>query len=245
MAPSDLDHAATWHGGHSYHKRRGELLEYFDRTAVEAWKRLTSDAPVNRIRATVRAGRDEMRSTLLGWLPRDLRGARILDAGCGTGALSVAAAVRGATVVAIDLSPTLVTLARERLPHDLAGGSIDFRVGDMLDPALGRFDYVVAMDSLIHYHARDTVRVLAGLAQRTDRAMMLTFAPRTAALTVMHAVGRWFPRGDRAPSIEPVRPRTIVRHIGGHADLHAWRTARTHRVSRGFYISQALEVVRP
>ena len=34
----------------------------------------------------------------------------------------------------------------------------------MLDPALGRFDHVVAMDSLIHYRADDIVGVLAGLA---------------------------------------------------------------------------------
>ncbi len=52
--------------------RRGQLETYFDRTAVEAWSRLTSDAPVGRIRATVRAGRDRMRATLLAWLPADL-----------------------------------------------------------------------------------------------------------------------------------------------------------------------------
>ncbi|MFL5254100.1 MAG: magnesium protoporphyrin IX methyltransferase [Rhodopila sp.] len=138
----------------TYATRRGELLQYFDRTAVDAWKRLTSDAPVNSIRATVRAGRDDMRNTLLSWLPDDLRGRRILDAGCGTGAFSVEAAKRGAHVVAIDLSPTLVDLARERLPHDLGDGHIDFHVGDMLDPTLGHFDHVVAMDSLIHYRAR-------------------------------------------------------------------------------------------
>lgn len=51
--------------GASYDTRRGELTTYFDRTAVEAWSRLTSDAPVSRIRATVRAGRDAMRGTLL------------------------------------------------------------------------------------------------------------------------------------------------------------------------------------
>jgi magnesium-protoporphyrin O-methyltransferase len=241
--PLSLCSSHPSHASSTYHSRRGELLEYFDRTAVEAWKRLTSDAPVSRIRATVRAGRDEMRATLLSWLPHDLRGTRVLDAGCGTGALAVEAARRGAQVTAIDLSPTLVDLARERLPHDLGDGHIDFRVGDMLDPALGHFDHVVAMDSLIHYRARDTVRVLAGLAQRTERSMVLTFAPRTAALTVMHAVGQVFPRGNRSPAIEPVAPRTIVRHISN--DLAGWGTARTHRVARGFYISQALEVVRP
>jgi magnesium-protoporphyrin O-methyltransferase len=227
----------------TYATRRGELLQYFDRTAVEAWKRLTSDAPVNSIRATVRAGRDEMRRTLLSWLPQDLHGARILDAGCGTGALSVEAARRGADVVAIDLSPTLVGLAQERLPATLGGGSIDFRVGDMLDPALGHFDYVVSMDSLIHYRPRDTVQVLDGLTQRTAKAVLFTFAPRTPVLSVMHAVGRLFPRGDRAPAIEPVRPVTITRLIA--SDIAGWSTRRTHRVTTGFYISQALEMTRP
>src|SRR6478735_765502 len=110
----------------SYDARRGELTTYFDRTAVDAWSRLTSDAPVSRIRATVRAGRDAMRDTLLSWLPDDLSGQRILDAGCGTGALSLAAARRGATVVAIDVSPTLIGLARERTTVVAGPGSIDF-----------------------------------------------------------------------------------------------------------------------
>jgi magnesium-protoporphyrin O-methyltransferase len=227
----------------AYHRRRGELLQYFDRTAVDAWKRLTSDAPVNRIRATVRAGRDEMRSTLLSWLPEDLNGKRILDAGCGTGALSVEAARRGAHVVAIDLSPTLVELARERVPSDLGDGTIEFHVGDLLDPALGRFDHVVAMDSLIHYRARDTVRVLAGLAERTDHSIVFTFAPRTALLTAMWTVGRLFPRSDRSPAIEPVGQKKIARRI--NKGLPGWHTERTFRVNRGFYISQAMEVVRP
>jgi magnesium-protoporphyrin O-methyltransferase len=226
----------------TYATRRGELLQYFDRTAVEAWKRLTSDAPVNSIRATVRAGREEMRRTLLGWLPDDLRGVRLLDAGCGTGALAFEAAGRGADVVAIDLSPTLVNLAQDRLPPALGGGSIEFHVGDMLNPDLGHFDYVVAMDSLIHYRPGDAVRVLDGLAQRTGRSVLFTFAPATPALRVMHAVGRLFPRGDRAPAIEPVRPAVMSRLI--HSGVAKYVTQRTHRVSRGFYISQALEISR-
>ncbi len=183
-----------------------------------------------------------MRRTLLGWLPEDLHGARILDAGCGTGALSVEAARRGANVVAIDLSPTLIELARERRPHNLGSGAIDFRVGDMLDGALGAFDYVVAMDSLIHYRPRDTVRVLEGLAQGAAHSLLFTFAPRTAALSVMHGVGRLFPRADRAPAIEPVRQQTLSRLI--ESDIAGWAPGRTRRISRGFYISQALEMVR-
>src|ERR1700754_2576444 len=125
----------------TYDLRRTQLETYFDRTAVEAWSRLTSDAPVSRIRATVRAGRDRMRATLLGWLPPNLSGTRILDAGGGTGAFAIEAARRGARVVAIDVAPNLVELARERKPLDVDPANIEFLVGDMLDPALGRFDY--------------------------------------------------------------------------------------------------------
>jgi len=227
----------------SYLERRGELQTYFDRTAVDAWARLTSDAPVGRIRATVRAGRDDMRNTLLSWLPANMSGARLLDAGCGTGALSIEAARRGAKVVAIDLSPTLVSVARERMPVDLDASAIDFRSGDMLDAKLGRFDFVVAMDSLIHYRASDICRIMAGLAARTNEALLVTFAPKTPALTVMHAVGRLFPRGDRAPAIEPVSERTLRDLLDVEQGLESWAPGRSHRVTSGFYKSHALEMI--
>lgn len=227
----------------SYLERRGQLATYFDRTAVDAWSRLTSDAPVGRIRATVRAGRDEMRRTLLAWLPADLRGQRLLDAGCGTGALAVEAARRGARVVAIDLSPTLIDLARSRAPRELGAGSVEFLPGDMLDPALGRFDHVAAMDSLIHYRAGDAVSAIAGLAQRTKRSLLFTFAPRTPALAVMHTIGRLFPRHSRAPAIEPMAEEAIWRRLVAEPRLGTWRAGRTGRIASGFYVSQALELI--
>ena len=228
----------------TYQRRRGELETYFDRTAAQAWARLTSDAPVSGIRATVRAGRDRMRNTLLSWLPEDLSGMRVLDAGCGTGALAVEAARRGAQVVAIDLSPTLVDLARERLPVIAGGGSIEFRSGDMLDDALGPFDHVVAMDSLIHYRAADIVNALARLAPRTAGSIVFTAAPRTPASMLMLAAGRLFPRGDRSPAIEPVDPALLTRLMTGHPALQGWRNGRAELIAGGFYKSRALEWLR-
>lgn len=227
----------------SYQQRRGQIEDYFDRTAAAAWAKLTSDAPVGRIRASVRAGRDRMRATLLSWLGEDLRGKRILDAGCGTGALAVEAARRGAQVVAIDLSPTLVHLARERVPHDVAH-LVEFHSGDMLDPALGQFDHVVAMDSIIHYQTEDAVQALAQLAERTRGSIVFTFAPRTPFLAAMISVGRWFPRGDRAPWLEPMAEQRIAHLMQAHSALADWGCARTQRISSGFYKSQAMEWLR-
>lgn len=228
----------------TYQQRRNEIEHYFDRTAAQAWSRLTSDAPVSGIRATVRAGRDRMRATLLSHLPEDLRGCRLLDAGCGTGALAVEAARRGADVVAIDLSPTLVRIAEERLPKTLGAGRISFLAGDMLDPALGSFDHIVAMDSLIHYNLPDMVRSLGRLANMSKAGVHFTYAPRTPALAAMHAVGKLFPRGDRSPRIVPHATAVLHRAVACDPNLRDWRPARDTRIKSGFYISHAQELRR-
>jgi magnesium-protoporphyrin O-methyltransferase len=232
------------HEAPSYKERRRMIQHYFDRTAVEAWARLTSTAPVSGVRATVRAGREAMRNHILSWLPEHLAGARALDAGCGTGAVAVELARRGADVVAIDLSPTLIQLARDRTPRDLGGGSIDFRAGDMLSPQLGIFDFVVSMDALIHYQRDDVVRVLEGLGTRCRRSLVFTFAPQNALLALMFGIGKLFPRSDRSPAIYPVREATLRRLITADPVMRHWKTGRTVKVSRGFYVSQALELVR-
>ena len=234
--------------GTRYEQRRSQIEAYFDRTAMQAWEQLTSQAPVSRIRATVREGRDRMRATLLSWLPQDLHGARILDAGCGTGALAMEAARRGAEVVAIDLSPSLVEVALRRVAGELdtfaQGGRIDFRSGDYTDPTLGRFDYVVAMDSLIHYTAEDALGVLRGWAERTRHGVLFTFAPSSPLLRTMHVVGKLFPRGDRSPAIVPVAEQSLRRMIAAHEGFTPWQTGRTLRIGHGFYTSQAFEILR-
>ncbi len=240
--PTQGSHASPSVAGPTggYTRTRTWLHEYFDRTAAKSWETLTSDAPVSGVRATVRAGRDRMRSLLLSWLPTNLVGMRILDAGCGTGAAAVELARRGAEVVAIDLSATLVDVARQRAAQSNLRGSIDFRSGDMLDPALGTFDHVIAMDSLIHYEIPDAVAALTALAPRVRHSFVWTFAPRTPLLAVMHAAGKFFPRGDRAPRIVPMPEDGLRRAL--HAALPEWQGVRTQVVKSGFYTSQAMEL---
>jgi magnesium-protoporphyrin O-methyltransferase len=231
-------------GSRTYTERRAWLHEYFDRTAAAGWAALTSDTKVSWVRRTVREGRERMRHTLSGYLPADLTGMRVLDAGCGTGVQAVELARRGASVVAIDLSPTLVGLAETRSEGKFDRGTIEWRSGDMLDAQLGSFDYVVAMDSLIHYRMADMLDAYAALAARTRVAMAVTFAPRTPLLATLHAVGGLFPRRDRAPQIEPVAQDRLLAGVQADARLRGWHAGRTQRIESGFYKSQALELRR-
>ena len=73
----------------------------------------------------------------------------------------------------------------------------------------------------------------------------MTFAPRTPALSVMHAVGRLLPKGgDRAPAIEPVGERALQQALAAAGERAGWRVGRTRRIVSGFYTSQALELTR-
>lgn len=219
----------------SYDATKARVEDYFDRTATRTWARLTSDAPVSRIRATVRAGRDRMRARILAALPKDLTGLRVLDAGCGTGQMSAELAERGARVVAVDISPSLVEIARARLPARFRE-AVRFEAGDMLDTDLGRFDHVVAMDSLIYYHEQDIRAALLGLGARVSGSIVFTVAPRTPVLMGMWYAGKLFPRSDRSPTMVPHAParlRQVMAEVGTLRDMG--------RVSSGFYISQAME----
>lgn len=222
----------------AYVQRRDEIQTYFDRTAIDAWKRFASTEPLSRIRQTVRQGRDDMRRTLLSRLPRDLSGWRVLDAGCGAGAASFELAARGASVVGVDLSPQIVAFAEDRAASLDLKGDAHFVAGDMLNPDLGRFDAVVAMDSLIHYGPDEAVDAVSRLSERTADRLVFTVAPKTPLLATMHFVGRAFPRSDRAPAIVPMPTGRVANRI---AAATGRSVGDIGRVARGFYISQALE----
>lgn len=229
----------------SYLQRRDQLTTYFDQTAAKAWQALTSTDPVNGIRRTVRAGRDDMRRTLLDWLPDDLSGKTLLDAGCGTGALSIEAAERGADVVGIDVAANLVEVARERAAGLYTPGSLDFRVGDMLEDAPLELDYIVAMDSLIHYEQDDVLKLIGEFTSRAREGVLFTSAPWTPLLGAMHFVGRLLPHlAHRAPSIVPLKTERLVDGINATVGANGWSADRTTRVTSGFYISQAIGVMR-
>lgn len=246
MISSGLNNTMTEHTHQdpSYVQRRAELETYFDRTAVDGWKKLVTDAPVSKIRQTVRAGRDAMRDGIVRFLPNDLVGWRILDAGCGSGPLAAALAAKGADVLGVDLSAEMIKFAQDRWADEPMMGSVRFEAGDMLAAEHGTFDAIVAMDSIIHYKRQDMEKALLGLAARCSTQMVVTVAPATPLLSTMWFVGKAFPRGDRSPAIVPVSPTKLVKSLLANPSMNRWHAGENKRVNSGFYISHAVEVKR-
>lgn len=222
----------------NYAATKDRVETYFDKTATKTWERLTSDAPVSGVRKTVRAGRDRMREIMLSRLPSDLKGARVLDAGCGAGQVTEILAQRGADVVAIDISPSLIEIAKKRVPGHLHP-QIGFKAGDMFAPDLGTFDYMIAMDSMIYYEASDIGEKLAALDKRITKAAVFTVAPRTPFLMTFWTVGKVFPRSDRSPVMIPHAPSKLQSAAKAAGAMGA--LSEIERVNSGFYISTCME----
>ena len=133
-------------------------------------------------------------------------GARVLDAGCGTGRVAVELARRGYAVVGVDSDPSMLAVARAKAPE------LDWRLADLAGWRTSlRFDLVVAAGNVLVYLADGTQpRAMASMAGvlrpggllvsgwRTDRApqdgrpvLPVATYDRWAGEVGLEAVARW------------------------------------------------------
>jgi len=130
-----------------------------------------------------------------------LRGARVLDVGCGGGLLSEALAEAGADVTAIDLAPDLLKIARL---HGLESGiRVDYRqvsAEALATEMPGAFDAITCMEMLEHVpDPASILRACATLLRPGGRLFVSTLnrTPAAFALAIVGAeyVARLLPKG--------------------------------------------------
>ncbi len=130
-----------------------------------------------------------------------LRGAKVLDIGCGGGLLSEALAREGAEVTAIDLAPELVKVARL---HGLESGvSVDYRVQAAEDLAAEQpeaYDVVTCMEMLEHVPDPGAIIEACRRLLKPGGQLFLSTINRTPAAFAVAVVGaeyiaRLLPRG--------------------------------------------------
>jgi SAM-dependent methyltransferase len=126
----------------------------------------------------------EQRLALEPWL-NVAAGTRVLDVGCGVGRWSRLLAARGAEVLGVDLSPTMIAQARRRAAAEGVAGRCRFQVQDLSSLDVGeRFDLVLGVTVL--QHILDPRALRAALAAMTahlaagGRMILLEAAPTAA-----------------------------------------------------------------
>jgi magnesium-protoporphyrin O-methyltransferase len=232
--------------GRGVAEHKAQLQRYFDGAGFTRWAAIYGDAPVSRIRRTVRNGHAHMLALAEAWLMESLAAQHnglanmhVLDAGCGTGLFSVALAGHGCRVTGVDLAPHMVEAAKEQARRARVQARTHF-VSDDLECIEGAFDAVACFDVLIHYSEADFAALLNHLMRLTRGPLLFTYAPHAPLLAALHWVGGRFPASDRRTTVQLIRSDLV-----GHAlAVNSFRIKRSAHVGQGFYHVTLVEADR-
>ena len=146
-----------------------QTVDLYSEKAADYAARFKSGAPRPRLEAFIDA------------LPE---GGSALDLGCGTGSAGARMRDRGLTVTAIDASPGMARLARERFGLEVTVGTFDDITGTDL------YDGVWASFSLLHAERADMPRHLAAIHLALKPGGRFVIGLKTGTGTHRDALGR-------------------------------------------------------
>jgi ribosomal protein L11 methyltransferase len=131
-----------------------------------------------------------------------LKSCRVLDLGCGTGVLALAAARMGAKVEGWDSDPLAVQEAQRNLKLNRLGTRVCFRVQDVLRDSVPSANLIVAnlydhlllhlLPRLESHRRAGTALILSGILKGQESGIIRTARKLGWRLTRRGRLGRWF-----------------------------------------------------
>ncbi|MGJ5674632.1 MAG: magnesium protoporphyrin IX methyltransferase [Nostochopsis sp.] len=218
------------------------VKEYFNSTGFDRWKRIYGDGEVNKVQLDIRNGHQQTVDKVIGWLKADdnLAELSICDAGCGVGSLSIPLAEAGAKIYAGDISEKMVEEGKQRASQILANPeNLTFAVQD-LETLSGSYHTVICLDVLIHYPQEKADAMISHLCSLAQSRLILSFAPKTCALTILKKIGSFFPGPSKATRAYLHREADVVKIL----EKNGFVVQRESMTRTRFYFSRLLEANR-
>lgn len=216
------------------------VKDYFNSTGFDRWRRIYGGGEVNKVQLDIRNGHQQTVETILNWLQADnnLAGMSICDAGCGVGSLSIPLAQAGAKVYASDISEKMVEEAK-RVATELLNPNITFAVQD-LENLSGTYHSVICLDVLIHYPQDKAAEMIAHLCSLAQSRIILSFAPKTPALSMLKKIGSFFPGASKATRAYLHTEADVIKIL----NREGFAVQRQAMTRTRFYFSRILEATR-
>ena len=153
----------------------------------------------------------------------DIRGMTVLDFGCGTGDNSLLLGRRGARVIGVDISASLIELASQRLEMNKPSGRVNLVVGSAHDLPLATesVDLVFGIAVLHHLNLELAAREVFRVVKRGGRAVFMEPVRDSRTLRALRKLVPY-----RAPDVSPFeRPLTSseVRHFAAPFQIDSIR----------------------
>jgi magnesium-protoporphyrin O-methyltransferase len=211
---------------------RALIRSYFDGIGFERLHRIYGEDPCSGFRAMVRKGHSEVLGTVLSWLRAEqaIAGHTILDAGCGSGTVSIPLAAAGATVHAVDFSEKMIEAARERADREsISTDRLRFAVCDFMS-VRGSYDTVLSIDVLARYSTAASTALLAHLTSLASSRLILTYTPKGLLDRLWLAIGNRYASRRKAAPLYTHREADIGTALGSLG----WTVHREVRVAAGF-----------
>ncbi|TVU54694.1 MAG: magnesium protoporphyrin IX methyltransferase [Arthrospira sp. PLM2.Bin9] len=219
------------------------VRQYFNSTGFDRWQRIYGNGEVNRVQRDIRDGHQQTVDRVLEWLQADgnLGGLMVCDAGCGVGSLSIPLGDAGAIVSASDISEKMVAEANQRARNQLItrASNINFMAQD-LEKLTGRYHTVICLDVLIHYPQNQAAEMISHLCSLAETRIILSFAPKTLALSILKKIGEFFPGPSKTTRAYQHREADIVKILSDNG----FTVSRESMISTRFYFSRLLEAIR-
>jgi magnesium-protoporphyrin O-methyltransferase len=218
------------------------VKDYFNSTGFDRWQRIYGDGEVNKVQLDIRNGHQQTVDSVLEWLTADnnLSELSICDAGCGMGSLSIPLAQAGAKVYASDISEKMVEEGKQRGLQTLGNANNPtFAVQD-LETLSGSYHTVICLDVLIHYPQDKADEMISHLCSLAQSRVILSFAPKTCALSILKKIGSFFPGPSKATRAYLHREADVVKIL----EKNGFSVQRQSMTRTRFYFSRLLEATR-
>ena len=114
-----------------------------------------------------------------------------------------------------------------------------FAVQD-LESLSGSYDTVICLDVLIHYPQEKADEMISHLCSLAQSRIILSFAPKTCALSILKKIGSFFPGPSKATRAYLHREADVVKIL----ESNGFSLQRRAMTKTRFYFSRLLEATR-